>query len=364
MEPLETSLNAICPYFTMFPLDFPLRILRQRAKPGDRVLDPFCGRGTTNFAARLSGLESLGVDASPVAFAITSSKLVNATPEQVVAEARRILAEHEATVVPSGEFWQLAYHPTVLESLCRIRDALLQDCSAPPRIALRGVILGALHGPRQKTVASYFSNQCPRTYAPKPAYAVRFWRQRGLEPDPVDVLSIIERRATRYYRPLPKATGSARLADSRVADALQPPDGSRRFDWVITSPPYYGMRTYVPDQWLRNWFLGGPDVVDYSNKGQLGHGSPDGFSSDLRKVWRNTARVCTSDAKMAIRFGGISGRHAEPLEIIKESLRGSGWRITTIRAAGSAALGKRQADAFLRAASQPMAEYDVWAVKR
>jgi len=40
----------------MFPLDFPLDILRKRALPGDRVLDPFCGRGTTNFAARLVGL--------------------------------------------------------------------------------------------------------------------------------------------------------------------------------------------------------------------------------------------------------------------------------------------------------------------
>ena len=28
--------------------------------------------------------------------------------------------------------------------------------------------------------------------------------------------------------------------------------------WVVTSPPYYGLRTYGPDQWLRQWFLGGP----------------------------------------------------------------------------------------------------------
>ena len=47
----DAALNGICPYFTMFPLDFPLGILGRRAKPDDRVLDPFCGRGTTNFAA-------------------------------------------------------------------------------------------------------------------------------------------------------------------------------------------------------------------------------------------------------------------------------------------------------------------------
>ena len=61
------------------------------------------------------------------------------------------------------------------------------------------------------------------------------------------------------------------MADSRVADALQPETPETRFDWVITSPPYYGMRTYIPDQWLRNWFVGGPDAVDYTNRDQVVH---------------------------------------------------------------------------------------------
>ena len=63
IETEAMRLNAICPYFTMFPLDFPLGILKVHAKPGARVLDPFCGRGTTNFAARLLGLDTIGIDA-------------------------------------------------------------------------------------------------------------------------------------------------------------------------------------------------------------------------------------------------------------------------------------------------------------
>ena len=70
-------LNAISPYFTMFPLDFALSSLEGRARPGERVLDPFCGRGTSSFAARVLGLDSLGVDVSPVAVAITQAKLVS-----------------------------------------------------------------------------------------------------------------------------------------------------------------------------------------------------------------------------------------------------------------------------------------------
>mgnify|MGYP002379506069 CR=1 FL=1 len=360
----DTALNGICPYFTMFPLDFPLNILQRKACVGDVVLDPFCGRGTTNFAARLVGLRSLGVDSSPVAAAITASKLATATVDDILTEARRILTEREAHHIPTGEFWRLAFHPTVLDSLCRFREAFSENCTTDARIALRGIVLGALHGPKQTTFPSYFSNQCPRTYAPKPAYATRFWKGRGLVPEPIDVLAVIERRAKRYFGRSSDITGAVRLADSREAGALHLDTLGTRFGWVITSPPYYGMRTYIPDQWLRNWFLGGPEAVDYNNRDQVVHSSPEDFAKDLRRVWRNAEEVCAEDARMVIRFGGITDRRANPLDLIKSSLSDSGWRISTIRAAGTATEGKRQADAFLRTKSKPMVEYDVWAIRQ
>lgn len=364
LELRNTALNAICPYFTMFPLDFPLNILQRRARKGDVVLDPFCGRGTTNFAARLVGLRSLGVDSSPVAAAITASKLVAASVEDILNEAREILTEREARHIPESEFWQWAFYPNVLEALCRFREAFLEDCTSDARIALRGIILGALHGPKQKTFPSYFSNQCPRTYAPKPAYATRFWRERGLVPEPIDILAVIERRAKRYYSLSSDITGTVRLADSRKADGLRPETPDTRFNWVITSPPYYGMRTYIPDQWLRNWFVGGPDVVEYSSQDQVVHSSPEDFAKDLRQVWRNTHSVCDGNAKMVIRFGGIPDRSANPLDLIKHSFYDSGWRIATAKKAGTATEGKRQADYFLRNRSNPMIEHDIWAIRR
>ncbi len=61
-------LNAVCPYYTMFPLDFPLGQLK--LYPGARrILDPFCGRGTTLYAARLTGRQAVGIDVNPVAVA-------------------------------------------------------------------------------------------------------------------------------------------------------------------------------------------------------------------------------------------------------------------------------------------------------
>lgn len=345
----------------MFPLEFPLRILRERAKSVESVLDPFCGRGTTNFAARLLGLDSLGVDSSPVATAITAAKLSRVTAAEILYEARDILVHTDARDIPTGEFWRWAYHPDALAELCQFRTAMLQNCTTERRVALRGIILGALHGPRQKTFQSYFSNQSPRTYAPKPSYAVRYWKERNILPLRVDVLDIIERRAKRYYDSLPDRGGKVRLGDSRDTQILMPDDDQKPFSWVITSPPYYGMNTYIPDQWLRSWFLGGPDQVDYTSKRQVTHSSPESFIRDLHKIWNNISKACASDAKMIIRFGGISGRHANPLELVKMSLQESAWRLSTVHSAGTAHRGKRQADSFLRKKSKPIVEFDLWA---
>lgn len=357
------TLNGICPYFTMFPLDFPLSVLRQHAMAGQWVIDPFCGRGTTNYASRLLGLPSIGIDSSPVATAVTQAKLANTSPAAIVQAARRILDTVDVPrEVPDGEFWGLAFDRDVLLTICRLREGLANDCRSDARRALRAVIMGALHGPHPKGRPSYLSNQSPRTYAPKPRYAVGFWIKHDLRPQSVDVLDLIKRRAERYYaHEPPTATGHAILGDSREQSVFAALSLPAQIRWVITSPPYYGMRTYVPDQWLRSWFLGGPATVDYSNHGQLAHTSPEVLASQLCSVWENVGSLCAADARLVVRFGGINDRAISPLPIIRKSLETSGWTIDAVEPAGVASRGRRQAKAFLRVPKQPLEEYDVWA---
>jgi DNA modification methylase len=56
-------------------------------------MDPFCGRGTTNYASRIVGLPSIGIDSSPVAVALSQAKLGNTLPSAIVRAACRILDE-------------------------------------------------------------------------------------------------------------------------------------------------------------------------------------------------------------------------------------------------------------------------------
>ena len=366
IAPETVRLNAICPYFTMFPLDFPLGALQTQATPTARVVDPFCGRGTTNFAARLLGLRTIGVDASRVAQAATQAKLVAPTPEEIVSTAKAILRRRGGAVdTPEGRFWSLAYNSDVLRELCLLRDALLRDSIASNvAAALRGIILGALHGPVGRTKHSYFSNHCPRTYGPKPAYAVRFWAKRGLMPPRVEVLDVISERAERYYgTSAPKVIGAAIEGDSRKRSTLdEAHDVIGKFDLIVTSPPYYGLQTYLPDQWIRNWFLGGPATVDYTSEGQLSHSGRDKFVADLRDVWENVGAHCRPGAALVIRFGSIRNRHiVDPARLISESLEATAWVTTNVSHANNAARGRRQADTFNRKRSAPCDEVDIWA---
>lgn len=356
----EAALNCICPYYTMFPLGFPLQALAQ-ATPGEWVLDPFCGRGTTLFAARLMGLPSVGIDSNPVAAAVSAAKLVHVSPEAVAARCVRILRSGPIDVeAPEGEFWEVAYHRDTLADVCRLREHFLHECTLPEDIALRALMLGILHGPRTKSLPSYLSNQMPRTYSTKPAPALRFWHSRGLlKPERVDVAELVARKARHFFGSLPaQVEGTVRLADSRELD---PSWVGRSVKWVVTSPPYYGMRTYRPDQWLRNWFLGGPPRVEYCQEGQISHRGREQFVQSIAEVWRRVADVCCDGAQMVVRFGAIPSTRLEPASLFEETVHAAhcGWRVVSVQKAGAASDGRRQASQFAVVQNRAREEIDI-----
>jgi hypothetical protein len=356
-----SAINAICPYYTMFPLSFPLRVIASHPLKKGWIADPFCGRGTTNLAARLAGIATFGMDSSPIAAAIAGAKLCSTTARRVEQAARCVLEDGtEPADIPRGCFWRWMYHEEVLHAICKLREAFLRDCRSDARKVLRAIIIGALHGPMTKTVASHLSNQSPRTYAPKPAYALRFWRDRNLRPPKIDVLEVVRVRSERFLSEgAERVEGMIRIGDSRnLADY---PD--IKIGLAITSPPYYGMRTYIPDQWLRSWFLGGPTRVDYQHlTREIQHASPKAFATELRSVWNALALKAAKGARLVVRFGSINDRNVDHVALLKESLCNSGWMLQTIVEAGDANIGKRQANQFRLNDSTPRPEHDFYAV--
>jgi site-specific DNA-methyltransferase (adenine-specific) len=62
-------------YPTQKPILLLERIIELCTDPGDLVLDPFCGSGTTLVAAQILERRSIGIDSSPEAVALTQSRL-------------------------------------------------------------------------------------------------------------------------------------------------------------------------------------------------------------------------------------------------------------------------------------------------
>jgi hypothetical protein len=329
----------------MFPLDFPLSQMKLYPD-ARRVLDPFCGRGTTLYAARLAGRETVGVDINPVAVAIAKAKIAAVKPESVIRMAERILHADSEPGIPQGEFWKQGFHPETLRETVALRQSLLACGDIPTARLLRAIVLGSLHGPRNKGLPSYLSNQMPRTYASKPTYAIRYWRQNNLSPVRIDTLDVISRKAQRTLSDCPpQVRGKVILGDA--ATSIR--DIRDRFDLVITSPPYYGMRTYVADQWLRNWFVGGPPGVPYGTTGQLAR-QPNqaAFVSALANVWQATATRCAPEARLVIRFGALPSAKASPEKLILMSLHEAkaGWLVKDVRPVGLPPANRRQAEQF------------------
>ncbi len=349
----------------MFPLEYPNKVLEKHQNESQVVLDPFCGRGTTLFSARRFGFASWGIDSSPVAVAIAKAKLASCDFETPLEMAEQLMSESEPSDIPETPFFRSAYHKATLRDICALREGLLGlEVETDASTILRAAALGCLHGPLPKHIenAGYFSNQMPRTYASKPDYAVRFWKQRNLNPPKIDVLQVLRRKIERLVglnQKSPCPISHVLFGDAQSEDLFQSVNAAPSI--VITSPPYYRMRTYVKDQWLRNWFLGGPDSVSYPDGPQLDHGSQQSYAASFGKVWRNIDNCAASSESlhMYVRFGIIPSASVDAKRLFRASLEESGshWRLVSTRSAESANAGNRQADQ-MKVTSTAAVEFD------
>lgn len=359
----DYAFNAICPYYTMFPLEYPLGIIKKYRRDNPVIMDPFCGRGTTIYAARKLKLRSYGLDTSLIAASIAQAKVASAKSNAVLELAENLLATKPSDV-PDTEFFRQGFAPSTLLEICALREGLLKTRRTHAAAILRAAALGCLHGPMNVSGnASYFSNQMPRTFASKPDYSVRFWRDRGMKPPVVSVLKVLEKKLARIHDLDTPALG--RLTDIKCGDARSAASYRRvrKATVTVTSPPYYGMTTYVEDQWLRNWFLGGPSEIDYGNDRQISHAGQDAFIADLAKVWRNVLSASEDEAHLHIRFGAIPSVKSDPRHILKASLEeAGGWKLISVRNAKTSDAGKRQADQMGRE-SNPATEFDFHALR-
>ena len=73
MRSSSASLHSLHPY----PCKFPESVVLEALSGGRRVLDPYCGSGTTLLEAAIRGHDVIGIDCNPIALLISRAKLLS-----------------------------------------------------------------------------------------------------------------------------------------------------------------------------------------------------------------------------------------------------------------------------------------------
>ncbi|MEE9161954.1 MAG: DNA methyltransferase [Candidatus Neomarinimicrobiota bacterium] len=305
--------HPMCSYMAMFPPRIPHYFIQRFSRPGDRVLDPFSGRGTTPTQACVEGRIGIANDLNPLAYVLSRAKV---DPPEQPAVLDRLAALEKGWLrqsgPPSPESGPISvvFHPHTLAQLTYLKAAL---SDSREDIFIRATILGILHGKyrRSRTDSIYLSIDMPNTFSMSPGYIGRYVRDKGLQYLPLDVFENTRRRIQRLFRQGPPAArGEAYARDVRRLHEVVAPES---IQLVVTSPPYLKVVKYGLYNWIRLWFLDEPaEAVD----GQLddGHALP-AYQDFMSATLRQLARLLRPGGVAALLIGDVAQNGAPRLNL-------------------------------------------------
>jgi site-specific DNA-methyltransferase (adenine-specific) len=332
------AFHPMCSYLASFPAALTHAFIARYSRPGDVVLDPFSGRGTTPLQACAEGRIGVGNDLNPFAHLLTAAKVQPATKPEAVTRLAQLRLGWNAV---SGEWLALgarvaadptgsrsmvpragsgagdasagtesvplevalAFHPRTLAQLLYVRTMLRLDDRTDRFLA--AAVTGILHGKS----ASYLSVLMPNTFSMAPRYVRDFAARTEFASPERDVFDGLGKKLDRLFRQLPPRTeGLALLGDARdVADRAQAglramgrPDRARL---VVTSPPYLRVVKYGYYNWLRTWFLGFDAREIDATLDDAHHREP--YLAFLRDSLAGLRPILTEDAVVVLVIGDV-----------------------------------------------------------
>lgn len=288
-------------YRACFKAELPRFFIEKLTKRGERVYDPFMGRGTSLLEAALLGRSALGNDINPLSSMLIRPRL--SPPSLMDVERRLRIISLAAPVSPEDEALQVFYHPQTLASIVALKTWLLERQNQGTLDAIddwiRLVALNRLTGHS----SGFFS-----VYSMPPNQAVSLESQRKINqkrnqvPDFRDIRKIILKKSRVLLSDgVPEMqfghgfyTGPASSTPSIL---------SRSVDLVVTSPPFLDIVNYKQDNWLRCWFAGiDPQMVKIDQ-----HRSIEDWEAFIRKTFLELARIMRPGGHVAFEVGEVRG---------------------------------------------------------
>ena len=273
----ECALHHLSPYIGKMKSVIASDLISTYSRPGELVVDPFCGCGTVPLEAARLGRRVFASDASLYAMTLTRGKLrAPTTLKKACERLDLLLGRVESLPLPdlrSVPHWVRAFfHPRTLKETLRLTTFLKREREHFFLAALLGILHhqrpGFLSFPSSHLVPYLRSAKFPRSAYPE------LYEYRAIPPR---LRAKVERTLKR-----PPAEPFGRYVTGirrSFVETVRFPDD---IDCVVTSPPYMNALDYVRDNRLRLWFLGGP--CEETEKRSLT--SLHGFERALRALAR------------------------------------------------------------------------------
>ena len=292
-------------YRACFKPQLPRFFIERLTQPGDRVYDPFMGRGTTPLEAALLGRVPAGCDVNPLSRMLVGPRLNPPSLNDVVTRLQALDLTHAQDL---REDLHVFYHHETLVAICALREYLLTRAADGTLDAvddwIRMVAVNRLtgHSPGFFSVYTMPPNQAVSLEVQKKINA-----EREQTPARRDVRAIIARKTRslladvdrRTHDALGLVAAQARLLTGAAHETPMLSDGC--VDLVVTSPPFLDVVDYAGDNWLRCWFIGtDPATVNITVPRKL-----EQWQAAMTEVFRELFRVLRPGGHVAFEVGEV-----------------------------------------------------------
>ena len=247
-------------YRACFKPQLPRFFIERLTQPGDRVYDPFMGRGTTLIEAALLGRIPLGCDVNPLSVRLVRPRL---RPPTLQAITDRLKSIDLGSTGEIREDLLVFYHPETLKAITGLRQYLLERSTAgaldPVDDWIGMVALNRLTGHSPGFFSVY---TLPPNQATSVTRQIRINEKRKQVPPFRDIREIILKKSKQLLGEMGVATRSGLEEMGAQAELLTsvssstPQLKSDSVHLVVTSPPFLNIVQYATDNWLRCWFVG------------------------------------------------------------------------------------------------------------
>jgi len=292
-------------YRACFKPQLPRFFVDRLTSTGDRVYDPFMGRGTTLIEAALLDRIPVGCDINPVSPMLCEPRL---NPPDIELVESRLAEIQKVPFGPKRSDLLAFYHPDTLSEICALREYLIaRELTNELDHIDKWIRMVATNRLTGHSIGFFSVYTLPPNQAVSIESQLRINEKRNQKPPYREVAPIILKKTRSLlskFAPLIDSSVWTRGEQAQfvTGSASHTPEiRSGTIQLVVTSPPFLDVVNYQQDNWLRCWFNG----IDPEEVAIWHLKNPDEWQSAMKGVFKELARVIRPNGFVAFEVGEV-----------------------------------------------------------